>query len=158
MKHLCDSNVWIALAIERHPHHRAARRWFEGVGSPDEVVFGRVTQTAFLRLLTQAMAEDYQPASQQRAWDYYDAFLGDDRIGWAPEPEGLELCWRELAGLDTPSPKHWVDAYLAAFATRGGHRLVTFDGAYRRFETAGLDLLLLSAAASAAEPVGVDLI
>ena len=63
--------------------------------------------------------------------------------------------WRR-AGLDTPSPKHWMDAYLAAFAMRGGQRLVTFDRAYRQFETAGLDLLLLSAAESAADPVGVD--
>jgi hypothetical protein len=35
---------------------------------------------------------------------------------------------------------------------------VTFDGGYRQFETAGLDLLLLSAAASAGDPVGVDLV
>jgi uncharacterized protein len=153
MKHLCDSNVWIALAIERHPHHRVARQWLDGVGSPDEVVFSRATQSAFLRLLTQAIAEDYQPVSQRQAWDYYDAFLGDDRIGWVPEPEGLELCWRELAGPDTPTPKQWMDAYLAAFAIRGGQRLVTFDRAYRQFEMAGLDLLLLSAAESAVDSV-----
>lgn len=144
MTHLCDTNLWIALAVERHAHHGAARLWLEGVPAGDEVVFNRATQTAFLRLLTQAVAEDYEPVSQRRAWACYDAFLGDDRIGWMAEPEGLESSWRGLADLDSPSPKRWMDAYLAAFALGARLRLVTFDRAFRQFESAGLDLLLLS--------------
>ena len=144
MTNLCDANLWIALAVERHPHHRAAIRWLEGVPAGGGVVFNRATQTAFLRLLTQPVAEDYEPVSQRRAWGCYDAFLEDDRIGWVAEPEGLESSWRGLACLDAPSPKQWMDAYLAAFALGARLRLVTFDRAFRQFESAGLDLLLLS--------------
>jgi len=145
MKLLCDSNVLIALAVERHPHHVAAKQWLEGVEPPGEIVLNRVTQIAFLRLLTQRIAEGYQPVSQREAWEYYDAFLSDDRIAWMSEPDGLELDWRRLADLETPSPKHWMDAYLAAFAIRSVLRLVAFDRAYQQFEPAGLQLLLLSA-------------
>jgi predicted nucleic acid-binding protein len=35
-----------------------------------------------------------------------------------------------------------MDAYLAAFAIAGGHRLLAFDRDFRQFE--GLDLVLLS--------------
>ena len=28
---LCDSNVWLALALSGHVHHAAARRWLNGV-------------------------------------------------------------------------------------------------------------------------------
>jgi hypothetical protein len=39
------------------------------------------------------------------------------------------------------APRHWTDAYLAAFAKAGGLRLVSFDGDFTRF--GGLDLLRL---------------
>jgi predicted nucleic acid-binding protein len=45
------------------------------------------------------------------------------------------------AGHAKPSPKLWMDAYLAAFALQSGHRLVTTDRDFRQFK--GLDLFLL---------------
>lgn len=132
------------MTLQIHPHHDSARRWMEDLTGRDQVLFNGATQTSFLRLLTQSIAPGYEPVSQSRAWSLYDRLLEDDRVLWAPEPEGLEALWRELSAHSTPSPKLWMDAYLAAFAIREGCRMVTFDRGFRQFEARGLDLLLLS--------------
>ena len=59
----------------------------------------------------------------------------------ADEPRGLEILWKKLAGPSKPSPKLWMDAYLAAFAVAGGYQLVTTDKGFKQFK--GLDLLVL---------------
>ena len=61
------------------------------------------------------------------------------------EPEGTRSLWLELAAIPSASPKVWMDAYLAAFAIRAGLPFATMDTDFRRFETAGLELQLLSA-------------
>jgi uncharacterized protein len=144
MRYLCDANPWLAMAVEIHPHHDSARRWMEGLSDDDLALFNRATQTSFLRLLTQPIATGYEPVSMARAWALYDLLMEDDRVSWMAEPEGLEALWRRLAKQSAPSPKLWMDAYLAAFAIRGNCRLLTFDQGFTRFEREGLDLLLLS--------------
>jgi toxin-antitoxin system PIN domain toxin len=142
---LCDSNVWLALALSKHVHHVAARRWFDAIGEPASVSFCRATQQTFLRLLTNAsVLRPYgnPPLTNREAWNAYEAYLADDRIAFlAHEPAGLEAQWERLALRDTASPKLWMDAYLAAFALAGRYRMVTTDAAFRQF--AGLDLELL---------------
>lgn len=141
---LCDSNVWLALALSKHGHHTVARDWLESVEEPVSVFFCRATQQAFLRLLTNAsVLRPYgNPALTNRdAWSAYEAFLSDDRIDWADEPAGVEPLWKKLAGRPTASPKLWMDAYLAAFALAGRYQMVTIDDAFRQFR--GLDLLVL---------------
>lgn len=142
---LCDTNVWLALALSDHVHHEPARRWFDAVDEPASVAFCRATQQAFLRLLTNpAVLAPYgnPPLTNAEAWAVYDAFRRDDRVTLvAAEPPGLEPIWRALATRPTASPKLWMDAYLAAFAIAGGHRLVTTDGAYRQF--GGLSCLVI---------------
>ncbi|MHB8450797.1 MAG: PIN domain-containing protein [Mycobacteriales bacterium] len=82
------------------------------------------------------------PLTNREAWGVYEALLADDRVAFvAAEPSGLESCWTEFALQDGASPKLWMDAYLAAFATAGGYRLVTTDVAFRQFPS--LDLLVL---------------
>jgi predicted nucleic acid-binding protein len=51
MTYLLDVNVWIALAAERHTHHRVARHWFSNL-QDEKLAFCRLTQLGFLRLLT----------------------------------------------------------------------------------------------------------
>jgi predicted nucleic acid-binding protein len=51
---LCDSNVWLALALSKHLHHSATREWFEAVEEAASICFCRATQQSFLRLLTNA--------------------------------------------------------------------------------------------------------
>lgn len=60
------------------------------------------------------------------------------------EPKGTRDLWLELAAIPSASPKVWMDAYLAAFAIRAGLPFATLDTDFRRFETAGLQLHLLS--------------
>jgi toxin-antitoxin system PIN domain toxin len=142
---LCDSNVWLALALSGHGHHAAAREWFDAVSDPRSVVFCRATQQTFLRLLTNAsVLSPYgnPPLTNRQAWKAYQALLADDRIAFrSEEPAGLEAQWRRFAVRETASPKIWMDTYLAAFALAGGYRMVTTDAAFKQF--AGLDLELL---------------
>jgi toxin-antitoxin system PIN domain toxin len=142
---LCDSNVWLALALSKHVHHTAAREWLETVEEPASVFFCRPTQQAFLRLLTNAsVLAPYgnPPLTNREAWSAYEAFLSDDRIAFqANEPVGAEPLWKQLAVRGTASPKLWVNAYLAAFALAGRYSMVTTDAAFRQFR--GLDLLIL---------------
>ncbi len=142
---LCDSSVWLALALSKHAHHAAAREWFEAVADPRSVLFCRATQQTFLRLLTNAsVLSPYgnPPLTNRQAWEAYQALLADDRIAFrSDEPAGLEAQWKRFAVRGTASPKIWMDAYLAAFALAGGYRMVTTDVAFRQFR--GLDLELL---------------
>ena len=143
---LCDSNVWLALALSEHVHHSAARDWLETVDEPESVLLCRATQQAVLRLLTNPSVlglYGLPPLTNRQAWSIYEALLADDRIAYrADEPAGLEPLWKEFALRGTASPKLWMDAYLAAFARAGGYRMVTTDRAFRQFR--GLDLLVLS--------------
>ena len=146
---LCDSNIGLALALPGHVHHAAARRWLNGVEGVAAVFFCRATQQAFLRLLTNAaVLAPYgnQPLTNRQAWAVYEAMLVDDRIAWrADEPAGLDVRWKQFAVRDTASPKLWMDAYLAAFAVAGGHRLVTTDTAFRQLRALTLTLELVGA-------------
>ena len=145
MNHLCDSNVFLAIAVEQHAHHALASGWFGALPETDTALFCRATRISFLRLLTQKIAPDYRPLSNREAWAALDQLMDDDATGFAAEPEGLDRVWRHLAERDSPSPKVWMDAYLAAFALTGGLRLVTLDKDFRNYVPAGLDLLLLRA-------------
>jgi uncharacterized protein len=141
---LADSNVWLALALSKHQFHSAARKWLGRQSPRDPALFCRTTQQSFLRLLTtEAVFAPYgiPPLRNHSAWEVYEGFRGDERIGWSEEPRGLESLWKKLAGGRQASPKLWIDAYLAAFAITGGHPLVTTDRAFKQFK--GLDLVLL---------------
>ncbi|GMR22050.1 MAG: type II toxin-antitoxin system VapC family toxin [Acidobacteriota bacterium] len=142
---LCDSNVWLALALSKHVHHTAVREWLEAVEEPASVCFCRATQQSFLRLLTNAaVLAPYgnAPLTNRQAWEAYEALLSDDRIVLrSKEPAELEVRWKQFAMRDTASPKIWMDAYLAGFALAGGYRMVTTDTAFKQFR--GLDFELL---------------
>lgn len=144
MNHLCDSNVWIAIAVEQHAHHVLAASWFAALSETDSAVFCRATRISFLRLLTQKIAPDFVPLSNRLAWQALDQLTTDEATVFAVEPEGLDHIWRQLSELATASPKRWMDAYLAAFAIAAGMRLVTFDSDFRNYESMGLDLILLT--------------
>lgn len=108
------------------------------------MLFCRQTQQTLLRLLTNsAVLGGYgiAPLSNAEAWAVFEALRGDDRVGFADEPAGLEAHWKQFAVRDSASPKLWMDAYLAAFAAAGGHTMVTTDSGFQQF--VGLDLVLL---------------
>lgn len=130
---LPDVNVWIALLIAGHVHHKAAKSWFEE-SADDTVAFCRVTQMGLLRLLTntQVMARDVLTADQ--AWDVLDQLEQDDHILFASEPPGIDAAWRHVAGGAKTGANFWTDAYLAAFAQTAGYTLVTFDKGFRKYK------------------------
>jgi toxin-antitoxin system PIN domain toxin len=137
---LPDINVWLALSVADHPHHQRARRyWYEEAG--DQLAFCRLTVLGFLRLSTNATVMGGQPLTVAQAWQAYDAFRRLPEVRLVPEPDRCED-WLELWALGAHSkPRQWTDAYLAAFASSGGLRLVSFDRDFTDFD--GLDLLRL---------------
>lgn len=147
---LCDTNVWLALALPDHVHHGAARAWLDSVDEPGGVRFCRATQLSFLRLLTNATvlgAYGRAPLTNTEAWAVYEALVADERIVLqAEEPMGVDEWWAAFTARTTASPKVWMDAYLAAFACAGGYELVTTDSAFRQFD--GLSVRVLGGAPS----------
>lgn len=142
---LCDTNVWLALALSGHQHHDAARAWLDTIDEPGVIHFCRATQQSFLRLLTNRTvlgAYGIAALTNAEAWAAYAAFLEDDRIAVAAgEPDGLEAQWKAFALRQSPAPKVWMDAYLSAFALAGGFELVTTDADFRQYRGIALRLL-----------------
>ena len=136
---LPDVNVWIAIAADRHEHHATARQWFDSVSVP--VCFCRVTQMAFLRLLTnpKVMGEDI--LCPVKAISVYRQLITDERVRLAPEPQNIENAWISLMSIHAASGSTWTDAYLAAFAMDADFRLITFDRGMGRWPGLALELL-----------------
>jgi toxin-antitoxin system PIN domain toxin len=137
---LPDVNVWLAISLPDHPHHLAAQRYWAET-SADVLAFCRVTALGYLRLLCNKVTMAGRPLEVPDAWHAYRSFRRLPEVVLAPEPEGCEelLGKRAIAGEFTP--RLWTDAYLAAFATAGGFRLVSFDGDFDGFKN--LDRLRL---------------
>jgi uncharacterized protein len=133
-----DINVWFALAVGDHTHHRAAVAWWEGNSAL--AGFCRITQLGLMRLLTTASAMGGQPLTNAEAWAVYDAFLTDSRVRVFPELPALDGLFHAFSALPHASPKVWADAYLAAHAAANEATLVTFDQA---FTTYGIECRVL---------------
>jgi toxin-antitoxin system PIN domain toxin len=136
-----DLNVWLALSVEGHIHHREAARWLESLPGSQRLCFCRFTQLGVLRLLTTAplMGAD-EVLTQSQAWNVYDAWISDERVFFLSEPTGLESSFRRLTQLRHAAPKDWADSYLIAFAESAGLHLVTFDKAMARRTSKAIQL------------------
>ena len=134
-----DANVWLALLWSRHVHSEQAREWFDR-SVDEQFFFCRFTQITVLRLITtkEIMGKDTKNMSE--AWNLWEKVWADNRIAFLPEPEVLEKEFRKHSRLSSRSPKVWADAYLLAFASVAGVKLVTFD---RALESLGADVLVL---------------
>jgi uncharacterized protein len=121
-----DANVWLALLWSRHIHSDRANEWFRRA-SDEKFLFCRITQLAVLRLLTTAAVMGTDVKTMHEAWKLWDQVCADDRIEFVSEPEAIEKEFREFSSHRSASPKIWSDAYLLAFASLAGLKLVTFD-------------------------------
>jgi uncharacterized protein len=127
-----DINVWLALAYDRHLHHRIVGRWYVELEDDARLCFCRITQIGFLRLLTtEAVMGVDQVLTQSQAWGVYDDCLADGRTLLLEEPATIEQHFRSFSHSRHPAPKDWSDSYLAAFAIQAGVRLVTLDRALK---------------------------
>jgi len=144
---LFDTNVWIAAVFPTHPFHPLAQRAL-GQATPDAPAwFCRATQQSFLRLAsTPALHKAYgaEGMTNRDALVALNALQALAQVGVRDEPAGALNLWHAMAARDSASPKVWMDAYLAAFATTGGLRLLTLDHDFKNFVPQGLDLLLLN--------------
>jgi len=144
---LYDTGVWLALAFSSHPFHSKACEVFEQADSRNPAAFCRATQTSFLRLLsTPTVCSTYglNPITNREAWAKLEELLALPQIVWLPEPDAIESEWKQCAAIGSPSPKVWMDAYLAAFAITGGLSFVSLDKDFIRLQSRGLKLELLS--------------
>jgi len=138
---LPDLNVWLALAIAEHPHHRAAQAYWRDKAAA-RIWFCRVTMLGLVRLLAQPKLMGEAALSLRDAFDVYLRFAALPEVGLCTEPADCEHMLAALLEPATPA-RLWTDAYLAAFALAGGLRLVTFDKDFARF--GGIARLQLSA-------------
>ncbi len=143
---LYDTNVWVALAFAAHPHHGIASQHFQLRDSAQPVAFCRVTQQAFLRLVTTTVIQQTYGSSlitNADAWAKNQDLLALPQVLWLDEPAGFVDQWSALACLPSASPKVWTDAYLAAFAIGHDLQLVTIDSDFKNFEKFGMNLKML---------------
>lgn len=129
-----DVNVWLAAAWAGHSQHRVARNWLDE--EDGDIAFCRVTQMAFLRLLTNAAITGPDVLTRRDAWNVFERLLADPRIRLVSEPQGLESLWAAFSKRHDKSHLLWTDDYIAAFAQAADADLVTLDRAFaRRYAT-----------------------
>lgn len=126
---LVDANVWLPAAWGKHIHHDRAKAWFEA--ETDLMAFCRVTELAFLRLISTPAIVGDDALSRRQAWDSLLALQADPRVIVLEEPRGVLPLWMAFSKRDDRSHLLWTDDYLAAFAQATGCELITFDAAFR---------------------------
>ena len=122
---LLDVNVWLAAAWARHVHHPVAKAFLDA--ETDDMAFCRITELAFLRLVSSRAVTGEDVVTRRRAWNMLLALQDDPRIKFMPEPRGLAPLWIAFSKRDDKSHLLWTDDYLAAFAQAAGAELVTLD-------------------------------
>jgi toxin-antitoxin system PIN domain toxin len=127
-----DVNVWFAIAVADHPHHRQALAWWNEEASL--AGFSRITQLGLLRLLTTKSAMGGEPLTNAAAWAVYDELLTDSRVRVFTELPALDALFRSLSSHRQASPKIWADAFVAAYAAANDATLVTFDQAFANYK------------------------
>ena len=135
-----DVNVWISLVVPEHIHRAAAADWYNN-SSCDVMVFSRVTQAGFLRLLTNPNVMGKQVESVAEAWETFDGLCRSDGVVFANEPADTERIWRSYNPAPGTGSSFWTDAYRAAFAERTGFTLVTFDKGFKKYRTIPVRIL-----------------
>ncbi len=137
---LVDVNVWLALLVRQHEHHRLARKWFDTL-TAGEAGLCRLVQLGLMRLLANRtiMGDHAIPAAE--AWTLIEALLEDERVDFVPEPPELSSILPALLRYPIPTGKLVADAYLAAFAIGSSRRLVTLDRGFKQFRAVDTDLL-----------------
>jgi toxin-antitoxin system PIN domain toxin len=128
---LLDVNVWLALAVEEHPHHDAARSyWTTHAMRPR--FFCRVSAMSLVRLLSHPRLMADRPLSLGKAWGVFEAFAALPGVAMLHEPQGVDATLGALVKDKLPA-RLFTDAYFAALARVAALRLITFDKDFERF-------------------------
>ena len=143
---LPDLNVWLALSAADHPHHAAARHYWEQQAA-NEVLFSTMTALGLVRLLCQPTVMGQQTLEPLQASAVLQELLNQPGVRLAAEAPGSWDLFHQLLSSQALPSRLCTDAHLAALSIAGGWRLVSFDRDFRRFP--GCSLLLLTSTRSA---------
>ena len=135
---LPDINVWIALLNAQHPHHSAAKLYWENTEAT-RVGFCRVTMLGVLRLSTNKVVMGGAPYTTQEAWEAFQAVAALPEVKFIAEPAGIDVLMQQLTAAPSFRSTDWTDAYLAALAQLSNLRMVSFDKGFANY--GGLTLL-----------------
>jgi uncharacterized protein len=145
---LVDTSVWVAAFFEEHEFFTHSNTFITSRTTEKPALFCCATEQSWLRLVTTPSLHRLYKApttTNRHAVTILASWHARLHVRCLDaEPAGTRELWLELAAIPSASPKVWMDAYLAAFAIRAGLPLATLDADFRRFETAALDLRLLS--------------
>jgi uncharacterized protein len=134
---LPDINVWLALAVEEHPHHASAKQYWEcvqsGPASDRQLWFCRVTMLGLVRLLCQPKVVGKGALKLGAAFALYQSFRAVPSVGLLADPSSCEHGLEKFLEAGELPSRLWTDAYLAALAQSSGARLVSFDSDFSRF-------------------------
>ena len=128
---LLDVNVWLAFAVEGHPHHKAALKAWGELKRP---TFCRITQLGLLRLLCNRQVMGNDVLEPEDAWAEYEQLLAGGAVQFMEEPAGIETSLKPRVKGAKAARDFWTDAYLTAFAKSAEMRLVSFDVGFTRFK------------------------
>ena len=137
---LPDVNVWLALLNLQHPHHGAARQYWEQAAA-QRIAFCRVTMLGLLRLSTNKFVMGGTPYTAEQAWRAYQAVIDLAEVVVIAEPPGIEPAMRKHTSESGIHNTDWTDVYLASFAQLASLRMVSFDKGFAKYR--GLALLSL---------------
>jgi toxin-antitoxin system PIN domain toxin len=110
-------------------HEKAIIYWREQ--SSGEIAFCRVTALAFLRLSTHPKILS-RPLSSEEAWDIYQRYRDEARVGFILDSPGADQGFMEYSLQSGFTHELWTDCYLAALARFRNCRLVSFDQHFHR--------------------------
>src|SRR5258707_11415726 len=100
---------WLSLTSAPAAHHPAAKAWFDGLPAGPISYFCRLTQQGFLRPASNQSVFGKDALTLPDAWQKYDLFLSDPRVGFAEEPPQVEAHWRTFTQSRSFSPHVWND-------------------------------------------------
>ena len=129
---LPDVNVWLALLNAQHPHHKAAKQYWEQLAA-QRIAFCRVTMLGLLRLSTNKSVMGGTPYTTAQAWQAYQTVTHLPEVFFVAEPLGVEAAMQKYTTTAQFRQVDWTDAYLAGFAQLAGLRMVSFDKGFVRY-------------------------
>ncbi len=133
-----DINVWLALAVEEHPHHAVAKAYWQALQANPiaerGLWFCRVTMLGLIRLLAQPKVMGKGVLTLAQANVVYQNFLAVPGIGLLADNESTDEILRGFLNIGNLPNRYCTDAYLAALSESSGTRLVTFDEDFTRFK------------------------
>ena len=142
---LPDLNVWLALTLDGHPHHKLAQEYWLSV-PPRRVALCQITAHGFLRQISNARVAVHTPATVSEGWAALKRLRALPEVTYATETAATHVIIEEWVSQSVFTPRMWTDVQLAALAKAYDYRLVTLDRDFLRFT--GLKVHLLEPATS----------